>query len=124
MLKQEAPTADELNGLKESGLSRMRDAEREELSFASRFDLAYNAAHALSLYALRRAGFRPKRRYVVFQALRETAGMSAPHWRIMLKAHDVRNFAEYEGHLERDEQLLEDLLKATHLLESALFEER
>ncbi len=52
-LRKEPPSADELAGLRSSGESRLSDAERTDLSFESRFDLAYNAAHALALYALR-----------------------------------------------------------------------
>ncbi len=39
-LKKEPPGADELAGLKRSGLARLADAERVELAFESRFDLA------------------------------------------------------------------------------------
>ena len=49
-----------------SGLARLNDAGRKELSLTSRFDLAYNAGHAFCLAALRRRGFRPGKRYVVF----------------------------------------------------------
>ena len=76
-LKKEPPRADELAGLRSSGLTRLADAERLDLSFDSRFDLAYNAAHALALYALRRKGYRPKSRYTVFQVLPHTAGRPA-----------------------------------------------
>jgi hypothetical protein len=51
-LKQEPMRAEELDGLKQSGMRRLCDAQREDLSFDSRFDLTYNAAHALALYAL------------------------------------------------------------------------
>ena len=61
-LKKEPPRADELAGLERSGLSRLADAERNDLAFESRFDLAYNAAHALALYALRRMGYRAENR--------------------------------------------------------------
>ena len=67
-LRREAPVADELAGLKRSAESRLADATRPDLSFASRFDLAYNAAHALAL-CLRRAGHRSTTRLTVFQAL-------------------------------------------------------
>ena len=66
-LKQEPPRADELSGLKRSGLARLADAERADLAFESRFDLAYNAAHALALYALRSMGYRAQTRYLAFQ---------------------------------------------------------
>ncbi len=85
-LRKEPPSADELAGLRSSGESRLSDAERTDLSFESRFDLAYNAAHALALYALRRLGYRPKNRYVVFQALPHTAGLETGHWRVLPRA--------------------------------------
>ena len=68
-LRKEAPDAKEFTGLKHSGLTRLADAENKANSLESRFDLAYNAAHALSLAALRRAGYRSTNRYIVFQAL-------------------------------------------------------
>ncbi len=115
-LKKEPPRDDELAGLKQSGLSRLADAERPDLSFESRFDLAYNAAHALALYALRRRGYRSEKRYLVFQVLPQTAGLSAAHSRVLAKVHAKRNLAEYEGYLEQDERLLTDLLSATWAL--------
>ena len=115
-LKKEPPRADELAGLRSSGLARLADAERGDLSFDSRFDLAYNAAHALALYALRRMGYRPGNRYLAFQTLPHTAGLAAGHWRVLAKAHERRNLAEYEGYLEPDERLLMDVLAATRAL--------
>lgn len=122
-LKKESPRADELTGLRRSGLARLADAERSDLSFESRFDLAYNAAHALALYALRRMGYRSENRYLVFQTLPHTAGLSAGHWRVLAKAHQARNSAEYEGYLEQDERLLADALAATRALIAALAED-
>ncbi len=119
-LTEERPSADELAGLRRSGESRLSDAERTDLSFESRFDLAYNAAHALARYALRRLGYRPKNRYVVFQALPHTTGLETGHWRVLAKAHATRNTAEYEGYLEQDEQLLADMIVATRALVDTL----
>ena len=56
LLKAEPPSADEVSGLVRSGTARLRDARNADLSLESRFDLAYNAAHALSLAGLRIAG--------------------------------------------------------------------
>jgi hypothetical protein len=42
----------EYAGLIQSGQARLADARRTVNSLASRFDLAYNAAHALCLAAL------------------------------------------------------------------------
>jgi hypothetical protein len=119
-LKAEPPRNDELVGLKRSGLARLADAERDDLSFESRFDLAYNAAHALALYALRQKGYRSKNRYLVFQVLPETTGLSTGHWRVLAKAHEERNLTEYEGYVEADERLLADILAATRALVDSL----
>ena len=101
-------------------MARLADAEREDLSFESRFDLAYNAAHALALHGLRRLGYRSNNRYLVFQVLPDTAGLSAGQWKVLAKAHERRNLAEYEGYLERDDRLLADMIASTHALLSAL----
>lgn len=115
-LKTEPASDSELHGLKSSGLARLADAERQDLSFESRFDLAYNAAHALALFALRQRGYRSNNRYLVFQLLPETAALGAGQWRVLAKAHERRNLAEYEGYLERDEQLLADMISASRVL--------
>jgi hypothetical protein len=73
-LRKEAPDAKEFAGLKQSGLRRLADA-KNRLNAESRFDLAYNATHALSLAAPRRAGYRPANRYIVFQVLPHTLGV-------------------------------------------------
>lgn len=79
----------------------------------SRFDLAYNAAHALSLAALRHAGYRPNRqRYVVFQTLEHTLGLGPEVWRVLARAHDVRNRSEYGGGPLPDLRLLEETIAA------------
>ena len=57
-LAAEPPDRNEFNGLKKSGLARLHDAANITLSLESRFDLGYNAAHALCLAALRRLGYR------------------------------------------------------------------
>ena len=58
VLAKEPPDAKEFPGLVRSGLARLKDAENDENSLESRFDLAYSAAHALCLAALRHHGFR------------------------------------------------------------------
>ena len=122
-LKRESASARELEGLLKSAQARLADAGRAGLSFDSRFDLAYNGAHALALYALRRAGYRSDNRYLVFQALQHTAGLPPESWRVLAKAHERRNLAEYEGRLEHDEKLLAELVAAAARL-SALLRER
>ncbi len=109
-LKREPPTDDEIAGLLRSAAERLTDAGRVELSFSSRFDLAYNAAHALALVALRRAGYRSESRYLVFQTLTHTTGMAPARWRVLATAHAQRNRVEYEGLQERDDRLLGELI--------------
>lgn len=112
-LKAEPPDANELEGLLRSARDRLQDARHPALSFASRFDLAYNAAHALALYALRQQGYRSDKRYLVFQCLVHTAQTSTRQMRIFSLCHERRNLAEYEGYLDVDENLLGELLQAS-----------
>ena len=115
-LREEPPANAELQGLLQSGLHRLADAQRNELSLASRFDLAYNAAHALALAALRCHGYRSDSRYLVFQCLRHTLDMPDAQWRVLEQAHRQRNLAEYEGVIAADEALLAALLRVTRAL--------
>ncbi len=63
-LKAELPAQSEIDGLIRSGTVRLKDAGNAANSLESRFDLAYNAAHALSLAALRWHGYRSENRYL------------------------------------------------------------
>jgi len=81
------------------------------LSLESRFDLAYNAAHALALAALRFHGYRSDSRYLVFQCVQHTLDLPAEQWRVLDQAHRKRNIAEYEGEMDVDEQLVAALLR-------------
>ncbi|MGZ5459566.1 MAG: hypothetical protein ACXW5U_10870 [Thermoanaerobaculia bacterium] len=112
-LKREPPAQQELDGLIRSGQLRLRDAENTALSLESRFDLAYNAAHALSLAALRWYGYRSENRYLVFQALAQTLQLPSEQWRVLAAAHQKRNHIEYEGIADIDEQLVNAVLRVT-----------
>ena len=112
VLGEEAPDAKQFDGLVHSGLARLKDAESEANSLESRFDLAYGAAHALCLAALRHHGFRSSKRYIVFQVLPDTLGLGPEVWRVLSKCHDMRNRTEYEGTLDVDERLVADLISA------------
>jgi hypothetical protein len=119
-LKREGATQAEFDGLVRSGRTRLGDAQDLNLAPESRFDLAYNASHALALAALRWHGFRSDSRYAVFQALPHTVGLGPEVWRVLDKAHSLRNMSEYEGYAEIDERLLEDLVRAARTLEAAV----
>lgn len=115
-LKAEPPDAAEFAGLKRSGLARLKDAGTAGLSLEGRFDLAYNAAHALCFAALRWHGYRSSNRYIVFRLLPHTLGLGPEVWRVLSKCHDVRNRGEYEGDLNIDERLVNDLVAACRVV--------
>lgn len=99
-LKAEPADARERAGLLRSATVRLRDARQTTLALESRFDLAYNAAHAAALSALRTHGYRSDNRYLVFQCLEHTLGFTPAQWLLLNQAHNKRNLAEYEGDLD------------------------
>ena len=111
-LRAEAPDASEFAGLMRSGIARLRDSQVAQLALESRFDLAYNAAHSMCLAALRRHGYRSSNRYIVFQVLPHTLGLGPEVWRVLNKAHEIRNLGEYEGDLNIDDRIVRDLIAA------------
>ncbi|HAO25042.1 MAG TPA: hypothetical protein DCQ49_08090 [Methylophaga sp.] len=115
-LKIEPADQKEFDGMVISAKRRLQDANVESLSDDSRFSLAYGAAHALSLAAMRWHGYRSDNRYLVFQCLEHTVGMTTSKWRVLDKCHKQRNLAEYEGHLEITPQLLDELIAITNEL--------
>lgn len=121
-LKRAPPSPAEIEALIGSARARLQDARSESLSLESRFDLAYNAAHALALAALRFHGYRSGNRYIVFQVLPHTAGIDTVTWRVLSKAHDERNLMEYEGGGHVNARLLDDLIAAATLVEAKVAE--
>lgn len=119
-LKAEPPDAAELAGLIRTGKARLADARNTTLALESRFDLAYNAAHALCLAALRMKGYRSGNRYTVFQVLPHTLGLGPEVWRVLDLCHSRRNLGEYEGFMDIDERLITDLIAATQRVQDAL----
>jgi hypothetical protein len=99
-LKLEASSASEFSGLVRSAVVRLQDAKNLTLAPDSRFDLAY----------------RCDNRYLVFQCLPHTLEAKPEIWRILAKCHQQRNLAEYEGHLEIDDRLLNELIQAADWL--------
>jgi hypothetical protein len=110
-LKTEPPAQAEIDGLVRSGRVRLKDAGNATNSIEGRFDLAYNAAHALALAALRWHGYRSESRYMVFQTLQHTLNLPPEQWRVLDQAHRKRNVAEYEGIVDIDEALLAALIR-------------
>lgn len=119
-LKQEVPSQSEFDGLVRSAKRKRKDAAIPGLGDESRFDLAYNAAHALALAALRWHGYRSDNRILVFQALAHTVGFTPAQWRVLDRCHAKRNLAEYEGNFDVDVQLLRELDTVAGQLEAAV----
>src|SRR5438270_4779538 len=111
ILKKEPAVPDEINGLIRSATARLADAQKTSNSDESRFDLAYNAAHALSLAALRWHGYRSENRYLVFQTLSQTLKLPNEQWRVLDTAHRNRNFVEYEGVADVDEEMVAAIIR-------------
>lgn len=111
-LKPEPGDQREFDGLLRAGRVRLEDSRRASLSAESRFDLAYNASHAFALAALRHHGYRSKSRYIVFQCLPHTLGVGDALWRVLALCHERRNRAEYEGNIDINDQLVDDLIDA------------
>ena len=119
-LRAEPPDSKEFAGLQRMGMARLQDAQKTGLALESQFDLAYNAAHALCLAALRWHGYRSGNRFIVFQVLPHTLGLGPEVWRVLSKCHDARNLGEYEGMLEVDTRLVADLITACRLVANKL----
>ncbi|MEJ1162704.1 hypothetical protein V9K97_03330 [Variovorax sp. CCNWLW186] len=121
-LAAEPPDAREFAGLMRSGLARLADAQVMQLSVEGRFDLAYNAAHAMCLAALRWHGYRSGNRFIVFQVLPHTLELGPEVWRVLAKAHEIRNLGEYEGDMNVDERIVRDLIAACQRVASKIAE--
>ena len=99
-LNAEPPSAEQIGRLLASAETQLRDGRNTSLGAPSRFMLAYNAAHALALAALRGAGYRPSsagHRKIIFQVLDATIDAPPELWRALDRYHDRRNASEYEG---------------------------
>jgi hypothetical protein len=119
-LKPEPFDANERAGLLRSAIDRLQDARVPSLSLISRFDLAYNAAHAAALAALRSHGYRSENRFLVFQCLEHTLGFTAAQWRLLDLAHKKRNLAEYEGDLDVTAGFVDELIEQVDYLVTAV----
>jgi hypothetical protein len=119
-LKVEQPDPVEFAGLVTAGKKLLADAEIPALSVDGRFLLAYDAAHSLSLAALRWHGYRSEKRYTVFQVLAHTVSFPNAKWRFLDDCHGKRNLALYEGSHSDDEQLIKELIMVAKELVAAV----
>lgn len=121
VLEHQEPAQEDVDRFMTSGVQRLRDAENAALSLESRFDLAYSAAFALALAALRWHGYRPtKDRYIVFQVLSHTTGKAAKTWLVLSDAHNKRNRSEYDGVFDVDLALVEAVIRVAREIEAVV----
>jgi|ERR1051325_4859451 hypothetical protein len=124
LLKKEPPLPVEIETLITGAERRLADADASALSREGRFDLLYNAAHALSLAALRRRGYRPRQhRYIVFQALADTLNLPPEKWRVLDQAHTARNQFEYRGEEPPSDEVLASIRRIALEMLAALRDE-
>lgn len=124
-LKKGTVAAQGIAKLISTGEARLRDAKNEQLSEESRFELAYNAVHALSLAALQMAGYRPNwNRYIVFISLEYTLGISNKKRRILKDAHRIRNLVQYEGGAEITGELIKAIIRISEEISLLLEKKR
>lgn len=119
-LHREPPDQDEWGGMLQDAVAWLKDASNISNSLVSRFVLAYDAAYALSLAALRWHGYRAGDRYIVFQCLEHTLGFGKNSIRLLSMCHDRRNRVHYEGRNVIDAQLVKELLVVTEELAAAV----
>ena len=126
LLASEPTSAEEIGRLLKAADDQLRDSRNASLSAASRFILAYGAAHALALAALRAEGYRPVaskgHRKIIFQALGSTAGAAPELWMALDRYHDRRNAAEYEAAPAASEAEAKDLVELTAKLQKLVLD--
>ncbi|MGH6884576.1 MAG: hypothetical protein ACREGK_00705 [Geminicoccales bacterium] len=119
-LNAEPPDRAEIANLLADARAQLGDARNAGLNASSRFALAYNAAHALALAALRANGYRPSsagHRRILFQALDATCNAPRDLWMALDRYHDRRNRMTYEGAAAAGDVEARDLTKLAGELE-------
>jgi len=114
LLKREPPSDAELRQFIAHARHALADAALPGISPSGRFDLAYNAAHALSLAALRANGYRPGdgrgHRAIVFQSLVHTLDAPETLASTLNRYHTRRNRSEYASYEPATDAEARDLL--------------
>ncbi len=116
----EPTSVEEISGFLMRAEQQLIDARTASLSAASRFSLAYDAAHAFALAALRAHGYRPGRglghRMVVFSTLVHTVASPVAECAALVRYHTKRNSSEYAGLVNASEAEAGDLIELTSSL--------
>jgi len=110
-LKAQAPDMAEFQRMLTQARTRCADAQLLHVSVDGRFASIYGAAHAAALAALRWHGYRSENRFTVFQCLAHTLEWPAHRWRVLDAAHQKRNLAEYEGFLDIEDSMVNEMVQ-------------
>ncbi len=120
LLHEEKSAPREVQGLLASAAAFVADAKRTENSEATRFSVAYEAAHALALAAMRACDLRPAQgpghRSIVFNVLDATTTAPPALCVPLAKAHDKRNKLTYDGLTTFSHAELEELIESAESL--------
>lgn len=119
-LEAETTNEAEFQNLVREASVLLTDARILDLALESRFRLAYGAAHAIAVAALRWHGYRPRDRQVAFMALAHTLEAPVGVWRMLSKGHELRNRREYDGAGEVDPRTVDEIIDAAGPLLEAL----
>ena len=123
-LQKEPVLAAELGRLLARAATRLRDAQSDQISLESRFDLAYEALLQLGLAALRANGLRPDSRgghhVLALQTLETTIGYPRQRLRLLDEFRRKRAAALYDGAFEPSAAEFDALLHAAQDLKSHL----
>ena len=115
--KVEPTSKSEVGGFLANANQALVDAQIPGLSSANRFKLAYDAAHALSLVAMRLRGYRPGsgpgHRAIVFQSLVHTVSAPAALASSLNRYHTKRNRSEYDGLVTATDAEARDIIALT-----------
>jgi len=116
-LKGRPTSKSELAAFLANAEQALADARIPAPSSVNRFKLAYDAAHALALAAMRAHGYRPGsgpgHRAIVFQSLVHTVGASATLASSLNRYHTKRNRSEYDGLVSATEAESRDMVALT-----------
>lgn len=120
----EPTSVEEISGFLVRAEQQLIDARTASLSAASRFSLAYDAAHAFALAALRAHEYRPGRglghRVVVFSTLVHTVASPPAECASLVRYHTKRNSSEYAGLVNASDADARDLIELTGSLHERL----
>jgi hypothetical protein len=121
ILHEEPASPVEVQGLLSSAADFLADARRKDNSEATRFNVAYEAAHAIALAAMRALDLRPAQgpghRAIVFNVLDCTTAAKPEIHVPLSKAHDKRNKLTYDGLTTFSSAELDELIERTEMLE-------